>query len=128
DQHVDIAEQIRQESLAVLGSGAMTKDRIDALHYTSMTFREAMRLHTPIWAIVRRVIEDDVIDGYEIRRGTRLIISPFVTHRHPEFWPDAERFDPRRFEPEPARRRHPCAYIPFGGGPRVCVGQSLARL
>lgn len=128
DQHPDVAERVRHEADTMLGAGAITKDRVHALRYTAMTFREALRLHTPIWAIVRRLVVDDVIDGYRIPRGTRLVISPFVTHRHPDFWSDAERFDPQRFEPEMVRGMHPCAYLPFGGGSRFCVGKTLARL
>ncbi|MEX2389178.1 MAG: cytochrome P450 [Phycisphaeraceae bacterium] len=128
DRCPDVADRVGEEAQRVLDAGPMTHDQLDSLTYTAMSVREAMRLHTPIWAIVRRVVDDDVIRGYRIPRGTKLVISPYVTHRHAEFWPDAERFDPQRFEPGRIRAMHPCAYIPFGGGPRFCVGQSLARL
>ncbi len=128
DQHPCVAECVRDEADRVFGNTEITRDRVNALHYTSMAFCETLRLHTPIWAIVRHVIVDDVIAGYHIPRGTRLVISPYVTHRHPEFWPEAERFDPLRFESEKLRSMNRCAYLPFGGGPRFCVGKNLARL
>jgi cytochrome P450 len=128
DQHPDAADRLCTEADCILGQHEITRDRVNALHYTSMAFSETLRLHTPIWAIVRRVIADDTIGGYHIPRGTRLVISPYVTHRHPDFWPNAERFDPQRFEPEKLRSMNRCAYLPFGGGPRYCVGKNLARL
>lgn len=128
DQHPDVADRVRQEADAVLGGTTITKDQVSQLRYGSMALREVVRLQTPIWAMVRRVIQDDEIAGYRIKRGTRLMISPYVTHRHPDFWPDPERFDPARFEPDKVRAMHACAYLPFGGGSRLCVGQSLARL
>lgn len=127
-QHPQVARQVHEEADAVLGDQPPTPQRLEQLTFTAMALREAWRLYTPIWAIVRRVVEDDVVGGYRLSRGTRLVISPYVTHRHPAFWSDAERFDPLRFEPAKVKAMHPFAYIPFGGGPRFCVGQSLARL
>jgi len=128
DQNREVAERMHEEAIAILPSGPMTKDNTKQLAYTSMAIREAMRLYTPIWAIFRRVLADDLIQGYCIKKGTLAIISPYVTHRHPDFWVDAERFDPLRFESEKVRALHRCAYIPFGGGPRFCVGKNLANL
>lgn len=128
DQHPHVADRLHEEAASVLATGMVARDRLSALCYTAMALREAMRLHTPIWAIVRRVIGDDEIDGYRIPGGTRLVISPYVTHRHPEFWTDAEQFDPTRFQPERFRTMHRWAYLPFGGGPRFCVGKNLAWL
>lgn len=127
--HGDVADQVHDEAQAVLGDGGPpTMVGVNALQYTSMALRESMRLYTPIWAIVRRVVTDDEVGGYRLRRGTRIVISPYVTHRHGEFWPDAERFDPTRFAAEQTRAMHRCAYIPFGGGRRFCVGRNLAML
>ncbi|MEX0741880.1 MAG: cytochrome P450 [Phycisphaeraceae bacterium] len=128
DQYPEVADRVHEEARGVLHDERLTKDHVDALTYTSMTLREAMRIHTPIWAVFRRAVDDDIVGGYRIPRGTRVMISSYVTHRHRDFWPDAERFDPTRFEPKQIKTRHPWAYIPFGGGPRFCVGQSLARL
>lgn len=128
DQHPDAADRIADEATQAFASGAFASTGTAALPYTDMAVREAMRLYTPIWAIVRRATVDDVIGGFHIRRGTHVVISPWVTHRHPAFWRDAETFNPLRFAEGSAEPMHPCAYIPFGGGQRACVGQHLARL
>jgi cytochrome P450 len=127
-QHPQAADSIAREANDVLGQGGVDAAALDRLSYTSMVLRESLRLYTPIWAIVRHVAQQDQVGGYTLPRGSKLVISPYVTHRHPDFWPDAERFDPLRFEPAKIKAMHPFAYIPFGGGPRFCVGQSLARL
>lgn len=128
DQHPEVADRLHQESRQLPDHGPLNQVDLKALDYTSMTLRETMRLYTPIWAILRRVIQADTVRGFSIPAGTLLIISPFVTHRHPEFWTDSERFDPLRFDSDKLRSMHPYAYIPFGGGPRFCVGKNLARL
>jgi cytochrome P450 len=69
-------------------------------------------------------LEDDVIGGQPVKAGTTILISPYVVHRHPDFWEDAERFDPERFAPERTIPRQ--AYIPFGEGPRLCIGNNFA--
>lgn len=128
DQNRDVADRMHHEAISIASSASMTKESIKQLTFTSMRIREAMRLYTPIWAIFRCVLADDEIQGYRIKKGTLAIISLYVTHRHPDFWVDAERFDPLRFEAEKAKAMHRCAYIPFGGGPRFCVGKNLASL
>jgi cytochrome P450 len=86
-----------------------------------------LRFHPPIWILPRRAIEADEVDGTPIPAGTDVLICPYTLHRHPEFWPDPERFDPERFLGERGdRHRH--AFIPFGAGPRFCVGSNLGML
>jgi cytochrome P450 len=91
---------------------------------------EAMRLYPPVWVLARRVGGGGwtTVDGTDIRPGALVIVSSWVTHRDPRFYPDPDRFDPDRFLPEPSAARHPYAYFPFGGGPRGCVGEPLAWL
>ena len=72
--------------------------------------------------------EDSEISGYHIPKGSLVFISPYVTHRHPDFWDDPEGFDPERFTPERSEGRHRYAYFPFGGGPRKCIGETFARI
>jgi cytochrome P450 len=93
-----------------------------------MVLEEAMRLYPPGWAIPREALQDDEIDGYHIAAGSLILVCPFLTHRHPAFWSDPERFDPERFRPEQAATRPPYAYYPFGGGPRICIGNHFALL
>lgn len=88
-------------------------------------FAESLRLHPSIWVIERRAIRDDSIDGYHIPRGSSVLISPYLLHRHPAFWPDPARFDPARFAPGMPRLRD--AYLPFGLGQHRCVGLHLAN-
>jgi cytochrome P450 len=96
-------------------------------------FSEAIRLYPSIWIIERRVIENDRIGSYAIPRGTTVLISPYLLHRHKEFWPRPEEFIPERFEPDQLENRQACtrprgAYIPFGLGPHRCIGEHMASL
>jgi len=90
-------------------------------------FAEAVRLYPSIWVIERRVISDDRISGYHIPQGSSVLVSPYVLHRNPEFWPDPDRFDPTRFDARPSENRPRHAYIPFGLGPHRCVGLHMAN-
>jgi len=87
-------------------------------------FSEALRLYPSIWVIERRAVHRDTIGGYTIPRGSSVLISPYLLHRDPRFWPDPDRFDPSRFAGDGPPRR---AYLPFGLGPHRCVGLNLAR-
>ena len=93
-----------------------------------MILKEAMRLYPPAWGLSRRTAGGDRIGGYDIPPGENVILSQWVTHRHPDVWPDPSRFDPERFTPacEAERPRH--AYFPFGAGPRACIGQRFSLL
>ncbi|MER7113125.1 cytochrome P450 [Saccharomonospora azurea] len=93
---------------------------------TRATLLETMRLHPPVYMTEHAATEDIELGGHHIPAGTALFLSPWVTHRHPDFWPDAERFDPTRFLG--AQDRHRYAYLPFGGGPHVCIGEHFALL
>ncbi len=96
------------------------------LNYTGMVIDEAMRIYPPVWAIGRAAIEDDEIMGYRIPRGSNVMLSQWMTHRHPKFWEDPERFEPERFSAEGAAGRPRYAYFPFSGGPRQCIGNVFA--
>jgi cytochrome P450 len=88
-------------------------------------FSEVIRLYPSIWIIERRVIRDDTIGGYHIPRGSSVLISPYLLHRHSDFWPEPDRFDPSRFVGDHPRLRD--GYLPFGLGPHRCVGLYLAN-
>ena len=96
------------------------------LNYTGMVIDEAMRIYPPVWAIGRAAIEDDEIMGYRIPRGSNVMLSQWMTHRHPKFWEYPERFEPERFSAERAVGRPRYAYFPFSGGPRQCIGNIFA--
>jgi len=124
--HPEVFERMRAELDDVLGDRLPTIDDVPRLTYTRMVLDEAMRLYPPAWATSRNATEDDEIGGYPVRRGSVVLLSPWVTHRHPEFWDDPQRFDPERFTPERSSGRSRFAYFPFGGGPHLCIGQTFA--
>jgi cytochrome P450 len=125
-KHPRFIGEIRDEVDAVLGSGPITLSGLHHLRLTRRVIDEAMRLYSPFWMIDRVAVEDDEIDGIFIPRG--LMVLPYIygLHRDPKLWADPEVFDPSRFEDEAVRNRHPSAHIPFGGGPRKCIGSNLA--
>lgn len=98
------------------------------LGYTQRVFEESLRLYPPIWMIPRIAEADDEIGGYHIPQGSRVIVSPYLVHRNAEVWPDPGEFDPERFLPNRTQERHRFAHVPFGGGPRGCIGSNLARM
>ena len=126
--HPDVERQLDAELAAVLGGGTPTLDDIPRLGYTTMVIKEVMRLYPPIWVIERKVVRDDEIEGYHIPAGSEVAISPYVMHHHPAFWENPEGFDPERFSAERSASRPRYAYLPFGGGPRLCIGHQFAMM
>lgn len=121
-------ERLRDEVDSVLGGRAPEIEDVPRLGRTGMILRETVRLYPPAWMIVREAAEDDVIRGYAIPRGTAVLVSPFAMHRHPSLWPEPHRFDPDRFAGDPSTvgAGKNWAYLPFGGGPHVCIGNHFA--
>ena len=119
-------QKLRAEVESVLGDRLLTAEDLPKLKYTRMVLEEAMRLYPPAWMFGRLAIGEDEVRGFRIPPGSMVMLSPFFTHRHPQFWPNPESFDPERFAPEASARRHKHAYFPFGGGPRVCIGNGFA--
>jgi cytochrome P450 len=93
-----------------------------------MAFEEALRLYPPAWIITRRALADDELGGYAIPAGALVVLSPYTAHRDPAFWQEPEHYDPERFSPERSAGRPRFAYFPFGGGPRLCIGNTFALL
>jgi cytochrome P450 len=122
----DVAARLRAEIDGALGGRAPVLDDLPRLIYARMVLEESMRLYPPVWVVDRNTVAEDVIGGHRIRKGTLIMLSQFVTHRHPGFWPDPERFDPERFAPEATKARPRYAYFPFIGGPRMCIGAQFA--
>jgi cytochrome P450 len=122
-RHPEVEERLREEIHSVLGGRRPDLQDVAKLVYTKRVIQEAMRLYPPIWIIERRAIGEDEIAGYKIPAGSSVVISPYALHRHPGFWERPEAFDPSRFESPP-----PDAYIPFGAGPRFCIGHEFAML
>ncbi len=124
--HPDVRRRVEAEVDEVLGGRTPTAADVPRLGYLGMVVNEALRLYPPAWVVLRSPIRDDKIRGYRVPAGSTIILSPYVTHRHPEFWENPEGFNPARFTPEQARARHKYAFFPFGGGPRLCIGNNFA--
>jgi cytochrome P450 len=98
------------------------------LTYTTQVIEESMRLFPPAWMIERDSLEDDVVGGMHVPKGSIVGISPWVTHRLSRLWSNPEGFDPDRFAKDQKEARHKHAYLPFGGGPRTCIGNAFALM
>jgi len=112
----------------VLAGRAPTLEDIPRLRYADQVIRESMRLFPPAWAIGREATTDTSIGGYPVPRGTSLWISQYVVHRDPRYFDEPEAFRPERWADDLAKRLPRYAYFPFGGGPRVCIGNTFATL
>ncbi len=125
-QHPEVERKLEAELRAALGGRPPTVADLKDLNYTGMVIDEAMRLYPPVWAVGRSPIEDDEIGGYRIPKRSIVMLSQYVTHRHPAFWEEPERFEPARFSAHGGQARPRYAYFPFAGGPRQCVGNVFA--
>lgn len=127
-QNPERQSRLEAEVRTVLDGRMAEAASLYRLPYTQMALMEAQRLYPPAWAIGRKALRDFEVSGYRIPAGTNIIVSQWVLHRDPRLYPDPERFDPERWREEVAGRRSlpKFAYLPFGAGPRVCVGASLA--
>lgn len=125
--HPEVARRLHDEVERVLNGRAPTLDALPALEYAEMVLKESLRLYPPAWVLSRRAVEDDEVGGYHIPRGATIFVSPYLTHRHPDFWRNPEGFDPERFR-RSAAPPEPFAYFPFGGGPRLCIGNNFALM
>ncbi|MFT3767304.1 MAG: cytochrome P450 [Minicystis sp.] len=126
EQHPEVERRLRDEIDAVLGARAPTFADLARMPYCRMVLQETSRLYPTAWFIPRMAMDDDEIDGCPIRARSIVVCSPYVTQRDPAIWEDPLRFDPDRFHPERAARRHKYAHYPFGGGARQCIGQHFA--
>jgi cytochrome P450 len=124
--HPDVEARLQQELVTVLNGRPPEHADIARLRYTRMVFEETLRLYPPAYQIGRMAVAPDVIGGVTVPKGAFVTVYPYVTHRNPALWTDPDRFDPERFAPENAAGRHRFAYLPFGGGPRICIGQGFA--
>jgi cytochrome P450 len=130
-RHPEQQRRVREEVDGLLGGPggrAPTAADMGELRYLTMVLKEAMRLYPSAPVIGRRAVADTEIGGVRIPAGADVLVSPWVTQRHPDYWPDPDRFDPERFTPEAEEGRPRYAWFPFGGGPRACIGQHLSML
>ena len=122
----DIAERVRAEVADIVAGGEITFEHTKRLTYTRNVFKETLRLYPPITFIPRVATEPAQIGRFKVKRGAMIMIAPWVIHRHSALWRNPHVFDPDRFLPERDHELTPGAYLPFGFGPRVCVGAAFA--
>lgn len=121
-------ESLRSELRQVLGGRAPVSADVEHLPYLRQVLDESLRLYPPAWMLGRRAIGEDKIGGYNVPAGTVIAISAYTLHRHPSFWENPQVFDPARFDPLNSKLLHRFAYIPFGAGPRQCIGNNFGLL
>jgi len=127
-RHPDVEARVRDEARRALGEREPTFEDVKSLEYTKLVLEEALRLYPPAWMFERQSVEPDTLGGYRVEAGSIIGVCPYVIHRHPAHWESPETFDPERFRPERADRRPRYAYLPFGGGPRTCIGNHFALM
>jgi cytochrome P450 len=126
-QHPDAEAKLHAELETALGGRAPVHADLANLPYTRMVIEESMRLYPPAPGLsARNAVEADEIAGVPVAKGATVVVFPWIVHRHRALWANPERFDPERFSPERSAGRPRFAYMPFGGGPRVCIGAALA--
>ena len=126
-----ILSRLKAEVATVLGADSGVLPPVEAfraLPYTMQVVQESMRLYPPAWAMSRMALADDQIGPYHIPKGDTVVVSPYLLHHDPTNWPDPDRFDPDRFAPGADAGRPAYAYMPFGGGPRLCIGNQFALM
>ena len=128
DRNPEVGERLHAEAVQVLGDREPGYEDLHKLTYTTMVLQEVMRLCPPVWILTRQAQQDDEVGGYHVPAGSDVLVCPYTLHRHPGFWDSPERFSPGRFDPGVQADRPRYAYIPFGAGPRFCVGNSLGML
>lgn len=128
-RHPDVQERVIREVESACGLRLPSVDDVPRLKYLEMVVKESMRLYPAAGFLFgREAIEDVELGGYTVRRGAWIFIAPYLVQRDPKNFADPESFDPERFHPQRADAIPPYAYIPFGAGPRICIGNSLATM
>lgn len=126
-QHPAAVEKIREESAAFFDQ-EITLSSLKDLSYTTRVIQETMRLYPPAWITDRIALDDCTLDGKKFSKGETAVIFIYGLHHNPKFWDNPEAFDPDRFLPENSKDRAAYAYLPFGGGPRLCIGNSFSMM
>jgi cytochrome P450 len=127
-QHPGAARRLEEEIDGVLSGRPPEYADLANLPYARMVVDEAMRLFPPAWGFSRQALNDDELGGYHLPRGWLAFVMPYVLHRLPAFWDDPDAFDPERFTPERSATRSKYVYLPFGAGPRQCIGSHFALI
>jgi cytochrome P450 len=125
--HPQVEERVRREVAAETGGGPLRAEHIEALAHTRQVIQEAMRLYPPAALIVREARRDLRLGDEDVRAGTTVFVPVYAIHRHEAYWRKPDEFDPSRFQADAIEARDRYTYLPFGAGPRICIGQSFAQ-
>ena len=121
-------DRLREEVAGVAGDGRIGREDIGKLSLLDAVFQEAMRLYPPAPVLMRRTVKPVTLGGVSLDVGATVSVPVYVVHRHRRLWQDPLSFDPSRFTQEAKAERHRCAYMPFGAGPRTCIGATFAMI
>jgi cytochrome P450 len=124
----DCLERVRQEFDSVLGEAPLSHGDVPKFEFATQVIQEALRLYPPFWMVDRMAVADDRAGDIAIPRGSTVIVFVYGAHHAPRYWESPERFDPERFTKANEKLRTPFTYLPFGGGPRGCIGGNYAML
>jgi len=127
-RHPEVENRLHKELDRVLAGRSPEFADLARLPYTECVVKESMRLYPPAWNVARTVISDFKLRGYTIPARSTVVMSQWIVHRHPAYFPDPESFDLERWLSQAAKNLPPFAYFPFGGGPRQCIGASFATM
>ena len=127
-QHPEVEQRLHAEVDQVLEGRRPTMSDIPRLVYTKMIVSETLRLYPPVWLLPRQTIDRDRLDGHIIPANADVLVCVYTIHRHRQFWDEPERFDPQRFAADKGAERDSCAYLPFGAGPRTCLGSRFGLM
>lgn len=126
--HPEVEGNLHAELETVLAGRVAEFSDLPKLAYTERVIKESMRLYPPAWSLARTVVSDFKLGGYTIPAGANIVMSQWIMHRQPRYFPEPEKFDPDRWLPERMQKLPRFAYFPFGGGPRQCIGNSFAMM
>jgi len=127
-KHPEVKSRVVNEVESNWTGGNFNFESLNRLEYTTRVIKESMRLYPPAWGILREVGEDDEIDGWLLKKGDSVVLSPYAVQRLERYWEEPEAFDPDRFLPERMASRPKYSYFPFGGGQRLCIGNNFAMM
>ncbi|MFW5658823.1 MAG: cytochrome P450 [Bacteroidota bacterium] len=127
-QHPDIEDKLLKEINRVTDGEKPGAEHVREMTYLRQVIDETMRLYPPAYALTRRPVHRTTVLGYQVTPQMSVVVLPIIIHRHPDFWQRPLAFDPERFAPENVKQHHKYQYIPFGGGPRLCIGNNFALM
>jgi cytochrome P450 len=127
-KHPEVEQKLSAELSRVLGGRLPSFEDLESLPYTEQVLKEAMRLYPPAYMVARRAIEDTRIGGYPVAKGSDVVLWIYLTHRHPDIYREPLVFRPERFSKEEEAKLPRLSYLPFGAGPRTCIGKHFAMV